>query len=79
VERDPGLCLMEGRFAYTPCGFLDATHLRFFTIASIIGLFNDNGLEILDLRRIRKGFFDSEISVQLLDVPYNHPTTERCR
>jgi len=55
------LSLMEGRFAYTPCGLLDATHLRFFTLASSIGLFNDNGLEILALRRIRKGFFDSEI------------------
>lgn len=55
------LSLMEGRFAYTPCGLLDATHLRFFTLASIIGLFNDNGLEIRDLRRIRKGLFDSEI------------------
>jgi len=57
------LSLLGGRFAYTPCGLLDATHLRFFTLASIVGLFNDNGLEIRDLRRMRKGFFDSEIPI----------------
>jgi 2-polyprenyl-3-methyl-5-hydroxy-6-metoxy-1,4-benzoquinol methylase len=57
------LSLLGGQFGYTPCGLLDATHLRFFTLASIVGLFNDNGLKIWDLRRMRKGFFDSEIRI----------------
>lgn len=57
------LSLLEGRFAYTPWGLLDTTHLRFFTLASIAALFNDNGLEMRDLRRIRLGLFESEIPV----------------
>jgi 2-polyprenyl-3-methyl-5-hydroxy-6-metoxy-1,4-benzoquinol methylase len=57
------LSLMEGRFVYTSCGLLDATHLRFFTLASIVALFNDNGLQIHDMRRVRTGIFDTEIPV----------------
>jgi hypothetical protein len=44
-------------------GLLDATHVRFFTLASVIGLFNDNGLYIRDLRRIRRGLFGAEIPI----------------
>jgi len=54
---------MEGRFAYTQYGLLDATHVRFYTLTSLIGLFNDNGLFIRDLRRIRRGLFESEIPI----------------
>jgi methionine biosynthesis protein MetW len=59
------LSLMEGRFSYTPYGLLDATHLRFFTLASIVDLFNQNGLYIRDLKRIRSGLFDSEIPIDV--------------
>ncbi len=55
------LSLLEGRFRYAPSGLLDATHLRFFTLASIVDLFNTVGLGIRDLRRTRIGLFDSEI------------------
>jgi 2-polyprenyl-3-methyl-5-hydroxy-6-metoxy-1,4-benzoquinol methylase len=57
------LSLMEGQFAYTEYGLLDATHIRFFTLASLIGLFNDNGLFIRDMRRIRRGLFECEIPI----------------
>jgi protein-L-isoaspartate O-methyltransferase len=62
------LSLMEGRFAYTPCGLLDTTHVRFFTLASLVDLFNDNGLYIRDLRRIRRGLFESEIPIDALRI-----------
>jgi 2-polyprenyl-3-methyl-5-hydroxy-6-metoxy-1,4-benzoquinol methylase len=62
------LNLMEGRFAYTQYGLLDATHVRFFTLASLIGLFNDNGLFIGELRRIRRGLFETEIPIDISRV-----------
>jgi len=41
------LCL--GRFEYAERGILDATHLRFFTLASFKRLLRGAGLEILKL------------------------------
>ncbi len=47
------LGLFEGRFSYVREGLLDATHLRFFTFASMVELFNNAGYVISDLRRTR--------------------------
>jgi SAM-dependent methyltransferase len=41
------LGLLAGRFDYQPSGILDETHLRFFTLASALRLFEDAGLEVL--------------------------------
>lgn len=38
-----------GRFEYTERGILDATHVRFFTLASFRRLLGEAGLEILEL------------------------------
>jgi 2-polyprenyl-3-methyl-5-hydroxy-6-metoxy-1,4-benzoquinol methylase len=57
------LNLLAGTFAYVEEGLLDATHLRFFTLASIAELFNRNGFEIRDLYRARSGLFSTEIKL----------------
>jgi 2-polyprenyl-3-methyl-5-hydroxy-6-metoxy-1,4-benzoquinol methylase len=55
------LSLVEGRFTYSRYGLLDATHLRFFTLPTIVDLFNGVGLEVQNMRRTRIGLFESEI------------------
>ncbi len=44
------LNLLAGRFQYAPRGILDATHLRFFTRRTFIGLIEAAGLRITELR-----------------------------
>lgn len=44
------LALLFGRFNYEPTGIMDATHLRWFTQATIRGLAEACGLEIVDYR-----------------------------
>ena len=63
------LSLLEGRFDYAKEGLLDATHLRFFTLDSIVELFSDAGFEIRDLHRTRIGVFDTEIVLDPSQVP----------
>jgi methionine biosynthesis protein MetW len=41
--------LLRGRFEYTPDGSLDATHLRFFTRASVEELCRQAGLELVEV------------------------------
>lgn len=59
------LSLLGGDFRYRSEGLLDATHLRFFTLESLVDFFNALGLKILDLHRTRMGFFETEIAVDL--------------
>jgi 2-polyprenyl-3-methyl-5-hydroxy-6-metoxy-1,4-benzoquinol methylase len=42
--------ILCGRFDHTPCGLRDATHLRWFTRASIVRLLNHAGFEVVTLR-----------------------------
>ncbi len=46
------LNLLLNNFRYTPQGLLDNTHIRFFTIKSVISFMTDLGLEIISLDRI---------------------------
>jgi trans-aconitate methyltransferase len=41
--------ILAGQWTYTESGLLDRTHLRFFTLASILDLFHGCGLRIEDL------------------------------
>jgi hypothetical protein len=41
--------LLAGRFEYQGWGILDRTHLRFFTLDSAFKLFEDAGLEVLNV------------------------------
>ena len=43
--------LLRGRFNYEPVGIRDATHLRWFTAASVQLLFESNGLRVLSLQQ----------------------------
>ena len=51
------LSLLEGRFEYKDIGILDRTHLRFFTLDSILSLFSDAGFAIVDVQRVRQNAF----------------------
>lgn len=42
--------LLRGRFTYTDTGLLDRTHLRFYTQASMMALFESLGLTVVDRR-----------------------------
>lgn len=44
--------LFEGKFEYKDAGILDRTHLRFFTLESIIDLFQSCRLEIQEIRGV---------------------------
>jgi SAM-dependent methyltransferase len=45
------LHLLRGRFDYTETGIRDATHLRWFTAATIRGLVHECGLDLLCIRQ----------------------------
>ncbi|HEX3623425.1 MAG TPA: methyltransferase domain-containing protein [Acidimicrobiales bacterium] len=57
------LALMAGRFDYQPLGLLDATHIRFFTRASIESLFKEAGMVPVDVRRTTAGFFETPVAL----------------
>lgn len=44
------LNLLMGRFRYQPCGILDATHLRFFTLTTLRDMVEGVGLEIRSIQ-----------------------------
>lgn len=46
------LPLLQGRFEYKEAGILDKTHLRFFTLDSILDLFMGNGFNIVEIYAI---------------------------
>jgi 2-polyprenyl-3-methyl-5-hydroxy-6-metoxy-1,4-benzoquinol methylase len=51
------LSLLEGRFEYKDIGILDRTHLRFFTLDSILSLFSDAGFAVVDVQRVCQNAF----------------------
>jgi 2-polyprenyl-3-methyl-5-hydroxy-6-metoxy-1,4-benzoquinol methylase len=63
------LALLQGAFDYRPEGLLDATHLRFFTRASLLGMFARAGWTVRDLGSIERGPFDTEIPLEPATVP----------
>jgi 2-polyprenyl-3-methyl-5-hydroxy-6-metoxy-1,4-benzoquinol methylase len=51
------LSLLNGKFEYKDIGILDRTHLRFFTLDSILRLFTEAGFAIVDVQRVRQDPF----------------------
>ena len=44
------LSLLQGRFEYAPCGIMDATHLRWFTRATIVSFLQRLGFDVIEVR-----------------------------
>lgn len=63
------LGLLKGRFRYTPTGLLDDTHLRFFTLESVLDLMTAAGLAVVELRRTTAELFSTEVEVFEGDFP----------
>ena len=64
------LALLGGEFRYRDLGLLDETHLRFFTRASIVELFESTGFVVSKWRRRRIDPDDAEITPPV-DIPDN--------
>jgi GT2 family glycosyltransferase/2-polyprenyl-3-methyl-5-hydroxy-6-metoxy-1,4-benzoquinol methylase len=47
------LSLLRGKFQYKDIGILDRTHLRFFTLESILRMLADAGFVAVDVQRVR--------------------------
>lgn len=54
------LQLLDGQFQYTETGLLDKTHLRFYTLNSILSMLNSAGFSITKLKRVKLDFFLGE-------------------
>lgn len=59
------LALLEGRFPYSETGLLDRTHLRFYTLESMITLFETAGYSLDHLER-------KEQAIETTEIPYHH-------
>jgi len=62
------LALLNGDFNYSEEGIIDRTHLRFFTLASLVALARETGYQIRDLRRTRVGLFNTEVKLSIEKV-----------
>jgi hypothetical protein len=72
------LSLLQGKFEYKDIGILDRTHLRFFTLESILRLFCDAGFAIVDVQRVRQDPFEEPYSYRpQLDKPELPPELKR--
>lgn len=72
------LSLLQGKFEYKDIGILDRTHLRFFTLESILHLFTDAGFAIVDVQRVRQDpFKEPYIDGPSLDHPELSPELKR--
>ncbi len=60
---DVKLALMAGRFEYRDYGLLDRTHLRFFTKDSILEMLEAAGFKLVELRRVMRPPFETELEV----------------
>lgn len=61
--------MTTGRFRYTELGLLDNTHLRFFDPESVYEFIGDANLEIFDESEVSFGLSETEIPIDLDNVP----------
>jgi O-antigen biosynthesis protein len=62
------LALLSGQFNYSEEGIIDRTHLRFFTLATIVSLSREAGYRIRELRRTRVGVFNTEVKLSIENI-----------
>lgn len=60
--------LLAGEFRYRPEGLLDATHLRFFTLASLNRLLEEHGLRAVAVDAAMRDLRESEFTDRPLDA-----------
>ena len=63
------LALLAGRFDYQPTGIMDATHLRWFTRASVERLFRESGYAVDELRASAGMFLPAYTESPLRHLP----------
>ena len=63
------LQLLQGGFRYTDTGLLDRTHVRFFDNEQVGALFADAGMTVLERLEVRREPHETEIPINLEDVP----------
>lgn len=64
AHADVVLSLLAGRFPYGDTGLLDRTHLRFFTLEGIHELLDEAGLLPVEVRRVLRPVFETELAVR---------------
>jgi 2-polyprenyl-3-methyl-5-hydroxy-6-metoxy-1,4-benzoquinol methylase len=69
AHADVRVALLGGEFPYGSSGLLDRTHLRFFTLGSLIQLLEDAGYLVIDVLRVVIPIFASEIARPREEVP----------
>ena len=67
------LSLLRGQFQYEDAGILDRTHIRFFTLSSIIDMLHRCGLVMTDLNVRTASIYLSGEDQELLDALYRLP------
>jgi 2-polyprenyl-3-methyl-5-hydroxy-6-metoxy-1,4-benzoquinol methylase len=69
AHADIALSLVNGRFDYNDFGLLDRTHLQFFTRETIDELLLHAGFQMIDLRRVLRPVFETELGLDPADFP----------
>lgn len=82
-HADIALSLLHGKFPYHDYGLLDRTHLRFFTLESIAELLEHAGLLAIDIRRVVRPVFETELELdsasfapEVVESVLAHPEAE---
>ena len=83
AHADIALSLAQGEFRYNDWGLLDRTHVRFFTLASLTELLERTGFVAIEVRRIVRPVFKTEIGLdaarfsrELVQGVLAHPEAE---
>lgn len=63
------LALLQGRWKYTPTGLLDRTHIRFFTVETLLEMLHDAGLTATELRSTTADPLATEVSIDDAHLP----------
>jgi 2-polyprenyl-3-methyl-5-hydroxy-6-metoxy-1,4-benzoquinol methylase len=69
AHADIVLSLVKGRFDYNDFGLLDRTHLQFFTRETIDELLLHAGFQMIDLRRVLRPVFETELGLDPAEFP----------
>lgn len=63
------LTLLQGRWDYRPTGLLDRTHIRFFTLETLLAMLRTAGLVVTDLRATVADPMGTEIAIDGETLP----------